>query len=124
MVRASTAESIHQRYWVVSRLYKLDVLTRILEAETFDGMLIFVQTKIATSELAKKLIARGYAATALNGDIQQKQRERAITCLKSGKLDIIVATDVAARGLDVDRISHVINYNIPFSTTRSPVFTE
>ena len=115
-VRTTTAEGIHQRYWPVSGLHKLDALTRILEAETFDGMLIFVRTKIATTELAEKLAARGYAAAALNGDIQQKQRERTIERLKSKGLDILVATDVAARGLDVDRISHVINYDIPHDT--------
>ena len=81
--------------------------------EEFDGLLIFVRTRIQTVELADKLAARGYTATALNGDIPQKQREATIEKLKSGKLDIVVATDVAARGLDVQRISHVINYDIP-----------
>ena len=115
-VRTTTAESIHQRYWLVSGLHKLDALTRILEAETFDGMIVFVRTKTLTAELAEKLAARGYSVAALSGDIQQKQRERTIERLKSGHLDIIVATDVAARGLDVDRISHVINYDIPNDT--------
>jgi ATP-dependent RNA helicase DeaD len=115
-VRTTTAESIHQRYWPVSGLHKLDALTRILEAETFEGIIIFVRTKLATAELAEKLSARGYSVAALNGDIAQKQRESTIERLKSGKLDIIVATDVAARGLDVDRISHVINYDIPHDT--------
>ena len=91
-------------------------LTRILEAESFDGMLIFVRTKTATVELAEKLQARGYSSSALNGDIAQNQRERTIQQLKDGKIDILVATDVAARGLDVDRISHVINYDIPYDT--------
>ena len=115
-VRTTTAESIHQRYWLVSGLHKLDALTRILEAETFDGIIVFVRTKTLTAELAEKLAARGYSVAALSGDVPQKQRERTIERLKSGHLDIIVATDVAARGLDVDRISHVINYDIPNDT--------
>lgn len=114
--KTATVDTIRQRYWMVSGVHKLDALTRILEAESFDGMIIFVRTKIATVELAEKLEARGYSAAALNGDIQQNQRERTITQLKNGKLDIIVATDVAARGLDVERISHVVNYDIPHDT--------
>ncbi|MCL4141544.1 UNVERIFIED_CONTAM: hypothetical protein GTU68_027777 [Idotea baltica] len=114
--RASTAETIKQRYWSVRGIHKLDALTRILEVEPFDAILCFVRTKTATVELAEKLNARGLAATALNGDIAQNQREQTIERLKSGKLDIVVATDVAARGLDVDRISHVINYDIPYDT--------
>jgi len=114
--KTATAESIRQRYWLVSHLHKLDALTRILEVEPFDAMLIFVRTKIATSELAEKLKARGYAVAPLNGDILQKQREQTVEKLKNGALDIIVATDVAARGLDVSRISHVINYDIPYDT--------
>ncbi len=115
-VRTSTAETINQRYWMVSHHHKLDALTRILEAETFDAVLIFVRTKTATVELVEKLNARGYAASALNGDIAQNQRERTITRLRNGDLDILVATDVAARGLDVLRITHVINYDIPTDT--------
>ena len=115
-VKSSTAETIRQRYWPVTGTHKLDALTRILEAETFDAMLVFVRTKTATLEVAEKLEARGYRATALNGDIAQKNRERIIEQLKAGKLDIVVATDVAARGLDVERISHVINYDIPHDT--------
>jgi len=115
-VKQTTAETIRQRYWMVSGRHKLDVLTRILEAEPFDAVLIFVRTKVATEELADKLGARGYAATALNGDIAQKQRELTVNRLKKGQLDILVATDVAARGLDVSRISHVINYDIPHDT--------
>ena len=115
-VKTTTADTIRQRYWPVSGLHKLDALTRILEAETFDGMLIFVRTKTATVELAEKLEARGYSCAALNGDIAQNQRERTIKQLKDKKIDILVATDVAARGLDVDRISHVINYDIPYDT--------
>lgn len=115
-VKTTTAETIRQRYWPVQGFHKLDALTRILEAEPFDGMLIFVRTKLATVDLAEKLEARGYAAAALNGDIQQKQRERTVDRLKKGKLDILVATDVAARGLDVERITHVVNYDIPTDT--------
>jgi len=94
----------------------MDALTRILEAEPYDGVIVFVRTKTATEELANKLEARGYAATALNGDIAQKQREATVNRLKKGHLDILVATDVAARGLDVQRISHVINYDVPHDT--------
>ena len=115
-LKTTTAETIRQRYWPVSGIHKLDALTRILEAEVFDGILIFVRTKTLTVELAEKLEARGFAATALNGDIAQNQRERTIKQLKDGKIDILVATDVAARGLDVNRISHVINYDIPYDT--------
>jgi len=115
-VKTATAETIRQRFWPVSGLHKLDALTRILEAEEFDAMIIFVRTKHSTADLAEKLQARGYAATALNGDIAQNQRERTITNLKKGKLDILVATDVAARGLDVTRISHVVNYDVPHDT--------
>ena len=115
-VKTTTAETIRQRYWPVQGFHKLDALTRILEAEPFEAMLIFVRTKLATVNLSEKLEARGYASAPLNGDIQQKQRERTVDRLKQGKLDILVATDVAARGLDVKRISHVINYDIPTDT--------
>ena len=111
--KTGTADNIRQRYWLVSGMHKLDALTRILEAETFDGMIIFSRTKLGTEELASKLQARGFSAAAINGDIQQQQRERTIQQLKDGKIDILVATDVAARGLDVERISHVINYDVP-----------
>ncbi|MHB1229811.1 MAG: DEAD/DEAH box helicase [Halothiobacillus sp.] len=112
----STVKAINQRYWPVSGMHKLDALTRILEVESFDAVIIFVRTKIATTELAEKLEARGFAASALNGDMNQAHREKAIERLKRGSLDIIIATDVAARGLDVPRISHVINYDIPLDT--------
>ncbi len=114
--RTSTVETTNQRYWMVSGHHKLDALTRILEAEIFDAILIFVRTKVSTAELSEKLEARGYASEPLNGDIRQRQRELTIERLKSGKINILVATDVAARGLDVDRISHVINYDIPYDT--------
>jgi ATP-dependent RNA helicase DeaD len=114
--KTTTSANITQRYWFVSGLHKLDALTRILEAEPFDGMIIFARTKAATEELAQKLQARGLAAAAINGDMQQAQREKTIAQLKDGKLDILVATDVAARGLDVERVSHVLNYDIPYDT--------
>lgn len=115
-VKTTTAETIRQRYWPVSGLHKLDAITRILEVEPFDAMIIFVRTKTTTVELAEKLEARGYSAAALNGDIAQNVRERTVEKLKNGQIDILVATDVAARGLDVDRISHVLNYDIPYDT--------
>ena len=114
--KTTTVDTIRQRFWPVSGTHKLDALTRILEAEDFDAMIIFVRTKNSTVELADKLEARGYAAAAINGDVVQKLRERSIDNLKKGKLDILVATDVAARGLDVPRISHVVNYDVPHDT--------
>ncbi len=114
--KTTTSANIRQRYWWVSGMHKLDALTRILEVEPFDGMIVFARTKAATEELADKLQARGLAAAAINGDMQQAAREKTIQQLKDGKLDILVATDVAARGLDVERISHVLNYDIPYDT--------
>src|SRR6185437_13719154 len=114
--RASTMPKIRQRYWLVSGLHKLDALTRVLEAERFEAMLIFVRTKLETTELAERLEARGFNVAALHGDIPQQQRERTIGRLKAGQVDIVVATDVAARGLDVERISHVVNYDIPYDS--------
>jgi len=111
--KTATATNISQRYIKVAHAQKLDVLTRVLEVENFDGMIVFVRTKQATEELAERLRARGYSASAINGDMVQTQRERTIDQLRKGKLDILVATDVAARGLDVERISHVINHDIP-----------
>ncbi|WP_350347918.1 DEAD/DEAH box helicase [Agromyces sp. G08B096] len=111
--KTQTSANITQRYLVVSYAQKVDALTRILEVENFEGMIIFVRTKNVTEELAEKLRARGYSAAAINGDVPQAQRERTVNQLKSGKLDILVATDVAARGLDVERISHVVNFDIP-----------
>jgi ATP-dependent RNA helicase DeaD len=112
----STAENIRQRYWMVSGVNKLDALTRILEAETYDGLLVFARTKLGAQELAEKLAARGLSAAAIHGDVEQKQREKMVQSLKDGRIDILVATDVAARGLDVERISHVLNYDIPYDT--------
>jgi ATP-dependent RNA helicase DeaD len=114
--KTSTAQNITQKFLQVSHQRKLDALTRVLEVEQFDGMIVFVRTKQATEELAEKLRARGHSAMAINGDMVQAQRERTINQLKDGSLDILVATDVAARGLDVDRISHVVNYDIPHDT--------
>ncbi len=114
--KTRTATTVRQRYWLVSGLHKLDALTRILEAEPFEAMIVFARTKQATEELAERLEARGFSAAAINGDIQQQQRERTIARLKDGQLDILVATDVAARGLDVERISHVVNYDIPYDS--------
>ncbi len=111
--KTTVADTIRQRYLIVKGNFKLDALTRLLEAEPFDSMLIFVRTKSDTVELSEKLEARGHASAPLNGDIAQSQRERTVERLKNGKLDIIVATDVAARGLDVDRLSHVLNYDMP-----------
>ncbi len=114
--RSTTATNVRQRYLKVAHSQKLDALTRILEVENFDGLLVFMRTKHATEELAERLRARGFAAAAINGDVAQAQRERTIEQLRSGKLDILVATDVAARGLDVERISHVVNHDIPTDT--------
>ncbi len=112
----TTATNVAQRYLKVAHSQKLDALTRILEVENFDGLIVFVRTKNATEELAERLRARGFSAGAINGDVAQAARERTIEQLRKGKLDILVATDVAARGLDVPRISHVVNYDIPTNT--------
>ncbi len=113
----TTVATIRQKFCQIAVAHKLDALTRILEVEEdFDAAIIFVRTKTATAELADKLEARGYSAAALNGDMTQQLRERVVEQLKGGQLDIVVATDVAARGLDVPRISHVINYDIPYDT--------
>ena len=114
--KTTTAANTRQRYWLVSGLHKLDALTRILEVLTFDGMLVFARTKLATVELAERLEARGFTAAALNGDMQQAERERTVAQFKAGQIDILVATDVAARGLDVERISHVVNFDVPYDT--------
>src|ERR687890_657994 len=114
--KTTTSASITQRYLICSYPQKVDALTRILEVENFEGMIVFVRTKNETELLAEKLRARGFSAMAINGDVPQVQRERTVNQLKAGKLDILVATDVAARGLDVERISHVVNYDIPTDT--------
>jgi len=109
----STASTIKQYFWPVANLNKLDALARIIEAEDGDAMIVFVKTKRATEEVAEQLTNRGFNAVAINGDIVQKQRERVIEQLKAGRIKILIATDVAARGIDVDRITHVINYDAP-----------
>jgi len=114
--RTATVETVTQRFWQVSGVHKLEALTRILEVEPFDAMLVFVRTKTATVELAEKLEARGYGAAPLSGDLNQATREQTVDRLRRGVLDVLVATDVAARGLDVERISHVVNYDIPYDT--------
>jgi ATP-dependent RNA helicase DeaD len=114
--KTGTAANIKQSYWMVSGLHKLDALTRIVEVAEFDAMLVFVRTKQSTVDLAEKLQARGFAAVALNGDIPQALREKTVAQLKAGKIDILVATDVAARGLDVDRVTHVVNFDVPYDT--------
>ena len=114
--KTRTVANLTQRVLVVGYPQKLDALTRILEVENFEAMIVFVRTKQVTEQLAERLRARGFSAAAINGDIAQAQRERTVDALRNGKLDILVATDVAARGLDVDRISHVVNYDIPTDT--------
>ncbi|WP_158017797.1 DEAD/DEAH box helicase [Mycobacterium basiliense] len=114
--KTATAENISQRYIQVAGPRKMDALTRVLEVEPFEAMIVFVRTKQATEEVAERLRARGLSAAAINGDIPQAQRERTIAALRDGSIDILVATDVAARGLDVERISHVLNYDIPHDT--------
>ena len=109
----TTVTSVEQYYMLVAKKHKLDILARYFEIEDVDAALIFTGTKIFSVEVAEKLAARGYAAAALNGDMSQHLREQVISKLKRGKLDFVVATEVAARGLDVPRISHVINFDIP-----------
>ncbi|MFT5789220.1 MAG: ATP-dependent RNA helicase DeaD [Shewanella sp.] len=112
----TTVETIEQRFVQVSQHNKLEALVRVLEVEKTEGIIIFVRTRNSCVELAEKLEARGYASSPLHGDMNQQARERAVDQLKRGKLDIIIATDVAARGLDVERIGHVVNYDIPYDT--------
>ena len=114
--KTATVDKVRQRYLTVRAEQKMEALTRVLEGEIYDGVIIFVRTKQLTAEVAERLEARGFNAAPLSGDLAQALRERTINRLKEGKIDIIVATDVAARGLDVDRISHVINYDIPYDT--------
>lgn len=114
--KTSTVERISQRYVMLDSNQKLDALTRVLEGEEYDASIIFVRTKSATEEIAEKLGARGYAVACLNGDMNQANREQTIRRLKASQIDVIVATDVAARGLDVERISLVINYDIPYDS--------
>ena len=112
--KTTTATTVHQRYWIASGAHKIDAMTRILEVENYDAVIVFVRTKTDAEDVSNRLMARGFACAALHGDIPQRQREKIIERLKKGQLDIIIATDVAARGLDVDRITHVFNYDIPY----------
>ena len=114
--KTTTVETIKQKVLMINGVQKLDALTRILEVEPVEGMIIFVRTKTATVELTEKLEAQGFSAAALNGDMSQVLRGKAVDRIKRNSLDILVATDVAARGLDIERISHVINYDIPHDT--------
>ena len=112
--KTKTVERVAQSYTVVQNNRKMDALTRILEVDGLEAAIIFVRTKNATMELAQKLEARGFSSAAINGDLNQKQRENTIASLKRGHIDILVATDVAARGIDVPRIGLVVNYDIPY----------
>ena len=111
--QTTTADTVNQRFRVVPHHHKLEVLARVLETEEVDGTLIFVRTRVASTELAERLRGRGYQAEALNGDVPQAQREKTVARLRDGRIDVLVATDVAARGLDVERLTHVINYDVP-----------
>ena len=111
--KTATADSISQSYAIVNVREKLKQLCWLLETEETDGVLVFVKTRQTTNVVAEHLANKGFDAAALNGDIAQNQRERTVNRLKAGKIDIVVATDVAARGLDVKRVSHVINYDFP-----------
>ncbi|MGN0914826.1 MAG: DEAD/DEAH box helicase [Succinivibrio sp.] len=112
--KTTTATTVHQRYWIASGAHKIDAMTRILEVEEYDAVIVFVRTKTDAEDVSTRLMGRGFACAALHGDIPQRQREKIIERLKKSQLDIIIATDVAARGLDVDRITHVFNYDIPY----------
>ena len=112
--KAADASLIRQRFLMVHAPHKLAALERVLEAETSEGVIVFARTKAITITVAESLEQHGYDVAVLNGDVPQAQRERTIERLKSGQVDVLVATDVAARGLDVERIGLVINYDIPF----------
>ncbi|MCD7101716.1 DEAD/DEAH box helicase [Pseudoclavibacter sp. 13-3] len=111
--KTQTNTNVSQRFLVVAGRQKLDVLARVLEVEGSDGVIVFVRTRGDTETVSERLRARGFSAAAINGDVPQAQRERTVEQLKNGQIDVLVATDVAARGLDVERITHVINYDIP-----------
>ncbi len=114
--KTATASTVRQRYWISKGLNKIDAFCRIFEVEPHEGVIVFVRTKISTEDISSKLRARGFSATALNGDIPQAAREKTVDRLKKGDIDILVATDVVARGLDVERITHVVNFDIPYDT--------
>ncbi|HYU35744.1 MAG TPA: DEAD/DEAH box helicase [Thermoanaerobaculia bacterium] len=112
--KALNVPAIDQRYLIVPQPQKLEALTRLLETEAIEAVLVFTRTKTAAAEISEKLEARGYSVAALHGDMNQPMRERVVERLRAGQVEIVVATDVAARGIDVDRISHVVNYDIPY----------
>jgi ATP-dependent RNA helicase DeaD len=112
--KSLTVPLIEQRYVLVPQAQKLDALTRLLETEPIEAVLVFTRTKTAAAEVAEKLEARGYSVAALHGDMNQPMRERVVERLRGGNVEIVVATDVAARGIDVDRITHVVNYDVPY----------
>lgn len=114
--KTATVDKVRQRYLTIRSEQKMEALVRVLEGENYDGVIIFVRTKQSTAEVSERLEARGFNAAPLSGDLAQGLRERTVNRLKEGKIDIVVATDVAARGLDVSRISHVINYDVPYDT--------
>jgi ATP-dependent RNA helicase DeaD len=114
--KEATVETVSQSYVTVSGYRKLEALARILEAESYDGVIVFTKTRIATTEVVERLAERGLDAVALNGDMNQQARQYTIDRFKDGRVDILVCTDVAARGLDVPRVSHVFNYDIPYDT--------
>ncbi|GAA4912655.1 DEAD/DEAH box helicase [Nesterenkonia rhizosphaerae] len=114
--KTTTSANIRQRYVAIKHHAKPEALARIMETEPHDAVIVFVRTRSATEEVASKLNARGFTAAAINGDIPQNLREKTVEQLKDGRIDVLVATDVAARGLDVERISHVFNYDIPLDT--------
>lgn len=114
--KTATVDKVRQRYLTIRAEQKMEALVRVLEGENYDGVIIFVRTKQSTAEVSERLEARGFNAAPLSGDLAQGLRERTVNRLKEGKIDIVVATDVAARGLDVSRISHVINYDVPYDT--------
>jgi ATP-dependent RNA helicase DeaD len=114
--KEATVETVTQSYVTVSGFRKLEALARILEVESYDGVIVFTKTRIATTEVVERLAERGLDAVALNGDMNQQARQHTIDRFKHGRVDILVCTDVAARGLDVPRVSHVVNYDIPYDT--------
>jgi len=112
----TSVSNIEQLYWPINRTRKIDALIRLLEAEPVDGAVVFVRTKSQTVEVADKLLLAGINAAPINGDMNQTLRERTIEKLKSSQINVLVATDVAARGIDVTRVSHVFNFDMPFDS--------
>ncbi len=108
-----TVNAIEQRYYLVNREDKVAALTRLFETESITSALIFARTRIDTGDLANELIRRGFPAEALNGDLSQDIRTQVLNRFRSGQTKVLVATDVAARGLDIEDISHVFNFDLP-----------